>query len=402
MHNMPPAPIPGALLLVILSVASGCQAAVPTDPLCEWRAGNGAVRDICPEFYWQAPGQTACQVLVATTRELLEPDRADMWDTGRLDTKLPIVEYAGEPLANHTTYLWRVRVWEGGDDPGAWGEVQRFTTDFVPLPSLRPHMRYFINFCPGGAELVAGRYDLSFGAGPRQFRAEHIGLSYSLMATMVVPSDKYDDLAAWCVEQGLSAEGVPEEMFCHFAADTKVTLHVGAEKASNPRETRDIPGWDPRNDRNGDGTVDDAEFANLANPDAHARKMGEARIPIYYWGPPRDDYVMNIGHPDYQRFLAEVYMPSQLGEGFSGWWVDTTPTNVPGAGASAAVVEYPRGPGDEDAWMRDMQMVMARVKIANPDAVLSANSWNATPFVLDGRESEGWLNMTVSGGGFQS
>jgi len=382
------------LLPVLLAARAGVCAPRATDLRCEWRADNSAVGDPCPEFYWATDDQRAFQVQVAASEADLLAERDLRWDSGRIDGRLSIVEYAGPPLEDGVSYAWRVRLWGEDGEAGAWSAAQRFTMTLKPLPSLRPHIRYFVNFGSGDAEMMAARYDVSFRPQPNQVRAEYIGLCYSLMATMVIPSDKHDDLAAWCVAEGLSDEGVPEEMFCHFARDTRVRLHVGAETAANPIETRTVPGWDPANDRNGDGIVDDAEAANLANADATARRMSEARIPIYYWGPPRDDYVMNIGHPDYQRYLAEHYMPVRLQGGYDGFFVDTTPSDVPGAGRSAPVLEYPRGPGDEDAWMRDMQMAMAQVKIALPDSVLTANGWNATPFVLDGMESEGWLNIT--------
>jgi len=262
-------------------------------------------------------------------------------------------------------------------------------------------MRYFVNFGSNDAELMASRYDVSFRPGGNEIRPEYIALSYSLMATMVIPSEKYDDLGAWCAAQGLSAGEVPEEMFCHFRTDTAVRLGKGRELGE--KELRLVPGWDPANDRDGDGKIDDEEFDNLANPEATAREMKEARIPMYYWGPPRDDYVMNIGHPDYQRYLAERHMPQQLAGGFDGFFVDTTPADVPGSGRGANVLEYPRGPGEDDAWMRDMQMAMAKVKIALPDSVLTANGWIADPFVLDGMEREtGWLTITMSGRRFET
>ncbi len=392
---------PGAMLLCALPALLVMSAAAPAlatpaaaDLRCEWVANNPSVGDAHPEFYWATDGQRACRVQVAASEADLAAERGLLWDSDRVGSRLSIVEYAGPAPADEATYFWRVRLWGEGDEPGPWSDVQRFTMDLQPLPSLRPHMRHFVNFGSGDSEMMAARYDASFRPGPNEVREEYIGLHYSLMATMVIPSSKHDDLAAWCVAQGLNEEGVPEEMFCHFRQDTDVTLHVGAEKASNPRETRTIPGWDPANDRNDDGVLDDAEAANLANPDAHARRMSEARIPIYYWGPPRDDYVMNIGHPGYQRYLAEKYMPDQLAGGYDGFFVDTTPSDVPGAGRGAVVLEYPRGPGEADAWMRDMQMAMAQVKIAMPDSVLTANGWNATPFVLDGMESEGWLGIT--------
>jgi len=398
--------------LVLVAMGAPCAAALTASDLrCEWRVNNKAVRDICPEFYWEAEGQRACQVLVTTSEDKLAPGQADAWDSSKVESRLPIVEYAGEPLANEMTYYWQVCLWGEDDEPGPWSEVQRFTTKFEPLPSLRPHMRYFLQFGGGfDPELLASRYDLNWGTpAAKEFRPDYVALHGCLMATMVVPSGKHDALAAWCIQQGLSDERAVEEMFCHFRTDHQVTLHVGAERAANPLETRLIPGWDPANDRNGDSEVDDEEFANLANPDAHAREMKQARIPIYYWGPPRDDYVMNIGHPDYQRFLAERYMAAQLEGGYDGFWVDTTPARVPGlwraarsAGGKQDVLEYPRGPGEEDAWMRDMQMALAQVKIALPDSLLTANGWIANPFVLDAREGEGWLNVTKSGRGFEA
>ncbi len=380
-----------ALLLITRAVAAAPGA---TDLHCEWRADNPAVGDPCPEFSWAADGQRACQVQVAASEADLLAERDLHWDSGRIDTRLPIVEYAGPALEDGASYAWRVRLWGEEGEVGEWSAPQRFTMALEPLPSLRPHIRHFVNFGSTDAAMMAARYDASFRPQPNEVREEYIGLCYSLMATMVIPSDKHDDLAAWCLAEGLSDGDVPEEMFCHFARDTQVRLHVGAETAANPIETRTVPGWAPANDRNGDGVVDDAEAADLANPEATARRMSEARIPIYYWGPPRDDYVMNIGHPDYRRYLAEHYMPARLEGGYDGFFVDTTPSDVPGAGRGAPVLEYPRGPGDEDAWMRDMQMAMAQVKIALPDSVLTANGWNATPFVLDGRESEGWLDIT--------
>jgi hypothetical protein len=36
--------------------------------------------------------------------------------------------------------------------------------------------------------------------------------------------------------------------------------------------------------------------------------MKDARVPLYYWGPPLDDYAMNPSHPVYQKFMAEVWV----------------------------------------------------------------------------------------------
>lgn len=388
----------GYVAALLTCAAATALQAQPTRLVCEWRAENAAVGDSHPEFLWKEDAQVACQVQVAASEDALEG--ACLWDSGRLETLLPIIEYAGAELADEASYVWRVRTWEAaGGDPGPWSEMAHFTMRPEPLPSVRPHVRCFVNFGSGDMELMARRYDVSFRAEPNELRPEYIALRYCLMATMVIPSGKYEDLLAWCVEEGLAEGAVPEEMFVHYAQDTPVTLHVGAEKAENPRETRTVPGWDAANDRNGDGVVDDAEAADPANPQATARRMSEARIPMYYWGPPRDDYVMNVGHREYQRYLAEQYMPEMLAGGYDGFFVDTTRATVPGA-HGAEIVEYPSN--DPQRWMRDMQMAMARVKIALPDSVMIANGWHATPFVLDGMEDEGWLNITTGLAGVEA
>jgi len=79
-----------------------------------------------PRFSWEVPlegrnrRQTAYQVLVASAKELLEPGKADLWDSGKvLSSQSLNVEYAGSPLPSNRDCFWRVKVW---DEAGAAGE----------------------------------------------------------------------------------------------------------------------------------------------------------------------------------------------------------------------------------------------------------------------------------------
>lgn len=379
-----------AAWLVVALLASGAvvcaaPAQAPDGMLTEWHGADTVISDPCPEMYWQCGAQTACQVVVGTGEQ-------QTWDSGELNTPVPAVEYAGPALVEQQAYWWRVRVWDA-DGPSPWSERLRFTYERRPRPMVRPHIRTFMNF-GGSAEFAAANLDLSFRAEPNQVRPDILALRYSLLATMVIPSPKAEALEQFCVEEGLTDSGIVEDMFCHFSADTQVTLHVGAERASNPRETRLVPGWDPSNDRDGDGVVDEAEAADLVNPGATARRKSQARIPIYYWGPPRDDFVMNVGHRGYQQFVAQVYCPAQA-EGFDGLYVDTMPPDVPAAGRSAQVLEFPRPPEAPHQWLHAMQTMLARIKAALPDAPITANGWHGRPFVIDGLQSEGWLKAVT-------
>jgi alpha-L-rhamnosidase len=71
--------------------------------------------------------QTAYQVLVASTPELLAADRGDLWDSGKVSSDQSIqIEYAGESLDSERQCHWKVRAWaEGGDLIGkatAWSK----------------------------------------------------------------------------------------------------------------------------------------------------------------------------------------------------------------------------------------------------------------------------------------
>jgi len=89
-----------------------------------------------------------------------------------------------------------------------------------------------------------------------------------------------------------------EDAFLHYNRDslspTRATYNVSdmfpwlrAEYDSVSRNYKVyVPGWDPANDVNGDGYVDDAEFSHLVNPSATARRKMHARTCIWSWGPP--------------------------------------------------------------------------------------------------------------------
>src|ERR1700754_2653949 len=74
-----------------------------------------------PRLSWiaTAPGygatQTAYQILVASRPDLLTPESADLWDSGRVESVRTFgIEYDG-PTAPRTRYYWTVRLWDGLD-----------------------------------------------------------------------------------------------------------------------------------------------------------------------------------------------------------------------------------------------------------------------------------------------
>ncbi|GAA3090035.1 family 78 glycoside hydrolase catalytic domain [Kribbella aluminosa] len=88
-----------------------------------------------PRFSWvaDAPGygatQAAYQVLVASAPDLLTPERADVWDSGRVESARTFgIEYDG-PMAARTRYYWTVRL--SDDQPGEWAAPEWFETGLL-------------------------------------------------------------------------------------------------------------------------------------------------------------------------------------------------------------------------------------------------------------------------------
>lgn len=110
-------------------------AAVEVERLrCEYLKDPLGIDIAKPELSWilrsgeRGQRQTAYQVLVASTSELLSQDRGDLWDSGKVATDRSIhVEYAGKPLESHQRCYWKVRVWGKDGQPSAWSKPALWT-----------------------------------------------------------------------------------------------------------------------------------------------------------------------------------------------------------------------------------------------------------------------------------
>ena len=107
------------------------------DLSCESAADLPGVEAARTRFHWvlasdqRGQWQSAYQVVVASRRELLQPGRADRWDSGKVETgddDTPYVTYGGPPLAGGESCWWTVRCWDAGGRPGPWAAPERFGT----------------------------------------------------------------------------------------------------------------------------------------------------------------------------------------------------------------------------------------------------------------------------------
>jgi alpha-L-rhamnosidase len=104
---------------------------------CELREDPLGVDRLEPRLSWvleaastRARGQrqSAYQVLVASTPDLLEDNVGNRWDTGRAASDQSIhVRYAGQPLSSHSQCFWKVRVWDQEGRASGWSQPARWT-----------------------------------------------------------------------------------------------------------------------------------------------------------------------------------------------------------------------------------------------------------------------------------
>jgi alpha-L-rhamnosidase len=135
-------------LLVLLLLLSGCTPSPTADATfassqtsseitpgylrTEYRQ-NPVLDEIQPRLSWvlesdvRGQRQTAYQVLVASSPDKLNPEEADLWDSGKVpgDQTAQVV-YEGKRLTSRQMCYWKVRSWDKDGNPGIWSEPARW------------------------------------------------------------------------------------------------------------------------------------------------------------------------------------------------------------------------------------------------------------------------------------
>lgn len=138
---------------------------IPQQLACELRINPLGIDVANPDFNYILSAinkrdrglyQTAYQILVATTPALLQKNRGDWWNSGKiLSDQTAYITYAGKPLQSGRKYYWKVQVWDNSNSPSGWSGPAHFTMGIlnendwharwitVPWPAL-PNKESFI------------------------------------------------------------------------------------------------------------------------------------------------------------------------------------------------------------------------------------------------------------------
>ena len=123
------------------STSSGSLQAVALR--CEYDSEPLGLDITAPRFSWQlqatAPAQrnltqSAYEIRVATSPELLAEDTGDAWESGRVASpEQAHIAYIGNLLTSQQAYWWQVRVWDQDEQPGPWSDPAKFRMGVLDL-----------------------------------------------------------------------------------------------------------------------------------------------------------------------------------------------------------------------------------------------------------------------------
>ncbi len=106
--------------------------AAPTRLRCEFLTDPLGIEARRPRLAWwvsdprRGARQSACHVLVASSREALDRDEGDVWDSGRLESAEPRLDYGGLELRSRQRCFWKVRTYDADAEPSPWSEPARW------------------------------------------------------------------------------------------------------------------------------------------------------------------------------------------------------------------------------------------------------------------------------------
>lgn len=107
------------LVLLILSGNNAPDGLQIVSLKCEYQENPLAIETSRPRLSWQLKAkengqkQTAYQIIVASSESSLTEEKADFWNSGKVNTDQSVfVEYNGKPLLSQQQYWWKVKVWD--------------------------------------------------------------------------------------------------------------------------------------------------------------------------------------------------------------------------------------------------------------------------------------------------
>ena len=130
------------LVLIFPFAFGGCgkspSPASLTDLRCENLTDPCGIGTTLPRLSWKlkseaaGTGQKGYQVIVASRKELLSEEKADLWNSGKVSSaESVLVPYAGRELQSRSVCFWQARIWDERNRVTEWSPAAEFTVGLL-------------------------------------------------------------------------------------------------------------------------------------------------------------------------------------------------------------------------------------------------------------------------------
>lgn len=169
---------------------------------CEHRTNPEGLDIREPRLSWTLTGtkrgecQTAYHLLVASSPSLLEDNKGDLWDSGKVRSDQTVhIVYAGKPLASRARVWWKVRVWDRDSRASRWSKPGTWSMGLLEAGDWRAKWIHD----PAAASTSRPRgplngYHSEFSASPNAHKwiAIDLGQPRAIDAVRLFPARPYD------------------------------------------------------------------------------------------------------------------------------------------------------------------------------------------------------------------
>lgn len=129
-------PLSGLLLLPCCNPVN--SAAKVNNLMCENLQNPVGIGTIVPRLSWKVSStqkgtsQIAYQIIASSSASLLDEDRADLWNSGKVaSSDCVLVPWQGKMLASMSFCSWKVRIWDEKGKVSEWSEPAGFSTGLL-------------------------------------------------------------------------------------------------------------------------------------------------------------------------------------------------------------------------------------------------------------------------------
>ena len=127
-------------VVIAITILASAAFAAPVHLRCEYLENPLGIDSVRPHLSWQSDNternwkQSAYEIVVASDNSNLRAGKADVWDSGKIDSTESVgIAYGGPPPESRRRYYWKVRVWD------AAGQVsESMETAWWEMGLLRP------------------------------------------------------------------------------------------------------------------------------------------------------------------------------------------------------------------------------------------------------------------------